>query len=63
MLDPRSASAVRSAAREVARLGRGVLWLTGDPVEALAADRAAVLGGGRIVWSGRPADLAALGID
>jgi len=58
MLDPRGASQVRKAARETAADGRSVLWLTGDPAEALAADRVMVLSGGRIVWRGQPDDLS-----
>ncbi len=58
MLDPRGAAQVRQAARETASSGRGVLWLTGDSAEALAADWVLILCGGLIVWSGQPADLA-----
>ena len=58
MLDPHGAAQVRAAAREMAADGRGVFWLTGDPAEALAADRVLVLSGGRLVWNGQPADLA-----
>ncbi|MGE5551467.1 MAG: ATP-binding cassette domain-containing protein [Bacteroidota bacterium] len=61
MLDPGSARSVAAAARAAAANGRAVLWLSGDAMQALIADRVAVMHGGRIVWQGRPPDLAQQG--
>jgi len=54
MLDPAAASLVRAAARAAVEEGRGVLWLTGEPDEALHEDRIGVLADGHLVWTGSP---------
>ncbi|MGQ9779035.1 MAG: ATP-binding cassette domain-containing protein [Bacillota bacterium] len=59
MLDHISAATVRAMAREAAAEGRAVLWLTGDPVEAVYADRVGLLGAHGLVWSGPPQELFA----
>ncbi len=61
MLDPPGRRLVAATAKELARQGRGVLWLGDDPAQVLEADRLAVLSGGRVVWAGSPSDLAELG--
>lgn len=60
MLDPAAADEVYQAARAAAGGGRSVLWLTGEASAALAADRAAILAEGRIVWTGDANGLAGI---
>lgn len=58
MLDAAARPALRSlVARLAAERSVGIVLISHDPLEALAADRVAVLERGRIVWDGTPSGL------
>lgn len=58
MLDPRGKSDVLRVIRTLRDAGTGVVHITHDVIEAMHADRALVLAGGRVVFDGSPTDLA-----
>ncbi|WP_195837673.1 ABC transporter ATP-binding protein [Olsenella porci] len=60
-LDPGARRGVRGIVRALLSHGVGVLDITHLEEDALSADRVVVLDAGRVVWEGRPWELAASG--
>ena len=57
LLDGTGARAVRNAAEALKRRGKGIIWITHDAEEALAADVISVLKDGRVLASGAPGEI------